>query len=85
MADPQLSGTDLQFSGVVIEQLNAAQWHPRYPDGQAGGVGDWLSVLIDALNYASLYGCPVASVDLDAERLLILRTDLRLTGQAGAA
>jgi len=76
---------DLHFSGVVIEQLNPAQWHAQFPDGSAGGVNDWLTVLIDALAFADLEGCPVASVDLDGERLLIARTSPGLFERNGGA
>ena len=76
---------DLQFSGVVIEQLNAAQWHARYPDGQAGGVGGWLPVLIEALSFADVEGCPVASVDLEGERMLVVRSSPGLFERNGSA
>ncbi|SFR97575.1 hypothetical protein [Sphingomonas jatrophae] len=60
---------------VIVEQLNASQWHSCCPDGSGSGVGNWVQAVTDGLLAGSLYGWRVESLDLDHNRLLLAHAE----------
>jgi hypothetical protein len=67
---------------VIVEQLNASQWHAVPPHGSAFGVSSWVGAVSYGLLVGALYGWPVESLDLEHNRLTL--ADAEPVAQKGA-
>lgn len=76
---PAPAAARLAHPYLVLEQLNASQWHVVNPGdhGYCSGVHGWCRALADALNSACLLGTGVESVALTGERVVLMRAGAR--------